>query len=94
MLAKFFKIIYFFVKILVTGAAGFIGFFLVQRLLDRGDEVVGLDCINDYYDQALKYGRLSVSGIDQVEISYGTLIKSHVHENYCFVKIDLVDKKV
>ena len=41
-------------KILVTGAAGFIGFHVTLRLLERGDEVVGLDNINDYYDVNLK----------------------------------------
>jgi UDP-glucuronate 4-epimerase len=46
------------VKILVTGAAGFIGSFTAQRLLDRGDEVVGLDNLNDYYDVSLKRTRL------------------------------------
>ncbi len=45
-------------KILVTGTAGFIGFHLAKKLLERGDEVVGLDNINDYYDVNLKYGRL------------------------------------
>ena len=45
-------------KILVTGTAGFIGSHLAQRLLARGDEVVGLDSINDYYDVRVKYGRL------------------------------------
>jgi len=46
-------------KILVTGAAGFIGFHLSKRLMARGDEVIGLDNINDYYDISLKEARLS-----------------------------------
>jgi UDP-glucuronate 4-epimerase len=45
-------------KILVTGAAGFIGFHLSRRLLERGDQVVGLDNLNDYYDVRLKQDRL------------------------------------
>ncbi len=44
---------------LVTGAAGFIGFHTCQRLLERGERVIGLDCINDYYDPALKQARLA-----------------------------------
>ncbi len=43
-------------KILVTGTAGFIGSHLALKLIERGDEVVGLDNINDYYDQKVKYG--------------------------------------
>ena len=46
-------------KILVTGTAGFIGYHLAKKLLNRGDEVVGLDNINDYYDVNLKYARLN-----------------------------------
>jgi UDP-glucuronate 4-epimerase len=51
-------------KILVTGTAGFIGYHLAKKLLERGDEVVGLDNINDYYDVNLKYARLSELGIE------------------------------
>jgi UDP-glucuronate 4-epimerase len=47
------------VKVLVTGSAGFIGMHVAQRLLGRGDEVVGLDNMNDYYDPALKRARLA-----------------------------------
>src|SRR6185436_6906356 len=46
------------VKILVTGAAGFIGYHVSRRLLERGDDVVGIDNLNDYYDPSLKEARL------------------------------------
>ena len=49
-------------KVLVTGAAGFIGFSLARRLLGRGDEVVGIDNVNDYYDPRLKRDRLALLG--------------------------------
>lgn len=55
-------------KILVTGAAGFIGYFVTRALLDRGDTVVGFDSINDYYDQHLKYDRLEALGIPRSKI--------------------------
>ena len=45
-------------KFLVTGAAGFIGFHVARRLLNRGDEVIGIDNLNDYYDVRLKEARL------------------------------------
>lgn len=47
-------------KVLLTGAAGFIGFHTAKKLLARGDEVVGLDCVNDYYDVNLKLRRLEI----------------------------------
>jgi UDP-glucuronate 4-epimerase len=48
------------VKVLVTGCAGFIGFHVAKQLLERGDEVVGFDAVNNYYDPALKEARLRV----------------------------------
>lgn len=65
-------------KILVTGAAGFIGSHVCIRLLERGDEVVGLDNLNDYYDVSLKEARLA---------------RFSDHENFHFVKMDLSDRE-
>ena len=50
-------------NVLVTGTAGFIGFYLVQKLLDAGHTVYGIDSINHYYDVALKHDRLHACGI-------------------------------
>lgn len=85
-------------KILVTGTAGFIGFHLAKKLLERGDEVVGLDNINDYYDQNVKYGRLQRSGIvetleDGGSIEYNSLLTSSKYKNYKFIKLNLEDKE-
>ncbi len=76
-------------KILVTGTAGFIGFHLAKKLLERGEEVVGLDNINDYYDVNLKYARLNELGISQNKITSNKLIKSDKYPNHKFIKMDL-----
>jgi len=86
------------VKILITGTAGFIGSHLAIKLYERGDEVVGLDNINDYYDQSVKYGRLQRSGIiesleDGENIEYNRLLTSSKHKNYRFIKLNLEDKE-
>jgi len=66
------------VKILVTGAAGFIGFHLSKRLLQRGDTVIGLDNLNSYYDVSLKKDRL-----EQISSS----------NNFTFYQLDLADRE-
>jgi UDP-glucuronate 4-epimerase len=76
-------------KVLVTGAAGFIGFYLTKCLLKRGDDVVGLDNINDYYDINLKYGRLKECGITRSEIKDGVFVKSTTYDKYRFVRQSL-----
>ncbi len=79
-------------KILVTGAAGFIGSHLSKRFLDRGDEVIGLDSVNDYYDVTLKYGRLHNLGIDHQSVEYNKIIQSSKYPNFRFIKMQLEDK--
>ena len=64
-------------KFLVTGAAGFIGFHTSQYLLERGDSVIGIDNLNDYYDPSLKEARL---------------LKLNDNNNFSFHKIDIIDK--
>lgn len=80
-------------KILVTGSAGFIGYHLSKRLLERGDEVVGIDNINDYYDINLKYGRLKELGIAKEATGDGKRVESSLFKNHSFYKADLADKE-
>lgn len=80
-------------RILVTGTAGFIGFHLANELAKRGDEVVGIDCINDYYDVNLKLARLEFAGFSKDEIKDLKLIISKKYSNLQFIKADLLDLK-
>ena len=80
-------------KVLVTGAAGFIGFYTVKRLLERGDEVVGLDNINDYYDVNLKYGRLAETGIGREQVDWYRFVQSDKYANYRFIRMNLEDRQ-
>lgn len=78
-------------KILVTGAAGFIGFFTVKALLKRGYTIFGLDNINDYYDVELKYGRLACCGVSKDAIIDNQAIQSTDYPNYRFQRGDITD---
>jgi len=80
-------------KILVTGTAGFIGFHLAKKLLERGDEVVGLDNISDYYDVNLKYGLLKELGVDKDSVKEKEFIVSTVYPKHKFIKFDFADRK-
>ena len=80
-------------KILVTGAAGFIGSYVCKYLLSRGDEVVGLDNINSYYDINLKYGRLLTLGIEENAVNWYLFVESNVYEKVRFIRMNLEDKQ-
>lgn len=69
-------------KILVTGNAGFIGFHTTKRLLERGDSVVGIDSVNDYYDPAIKEARLAI--LEETAASTGS--------DYHFIRANLADQ--
>lgn len=79
-------------KILVTGTAGFIGSFVAVRLAERGEDVIGLDNINDYYDVNLKYARLDRDGVSRDQAEGGELSRSKKHKTYRFVRMDLGDR--
>jgi len=81
-------------KILVTGAAGFIGYHLCEQLIKLGHDVVGLDNINDYYDVNLKLARLKELGISESKIQYNKSINSNLYnEKFQFIKLNLEDQE-
>jgi UDP-glucuronate 4-epimerase len=81
-------------RILITGAAGFIGFHLSKYLVENGHEVLGLDNINNYYDPKLKYDRLTELGIDSSEAQLdNTVCKSAKFNNFSFIRLNLEDRE-
>lgn len=82
-------------KILLTGIAGFIGSRVAQMLAQRGDTIVGVDNINDYYDVRLKYARLrELLGVasDEDEMDFGEEYQSSMYSNLTFIRLSIDDK--
>lgn len=79
-------------NILITGAAGFIGFHLAKSLIQKGYNVIGLDSINDYYSQSLKLDRLKILGIE-VDLTNHTDIK-YINGNFTFIYGDISSKLI
>ena len=78
--------------ILVTGAAGFIGYHLSKKLLEANHQVIGVDNINDYYSTELKYARLEQLGVARVDAAIdGLECSSERYPNFKFIKIELAD---
>ena len=82
-------------KILVTGAAGFIGYHLCRSLIKKGHKIVGLDNINDYYDVDLKYARLNELGIsrDQATTFLNKITSALYNDSFQFVRMNLEDRE-
>lgn len=79
-------------RILVTGAAGFIGFHTAKRFLEEGHSVVGIDSINSYYDPELKFARLNELGIDRQAETWGTPVQSGKYPEFSFIRMKLEDR--
>jgi UDP-glucuronate 4-epimerase len=81
-------------KILVTGAAGFIGFHTCIKLAEKGHDVYGIDNLNDYYDPKLKLDRLKELGFDQAEsIIFKNEVQSSKFQTLRYSRMDLVDNE-
>lgn len=80
-------------KILLTGIAGFIGSHVAERLLREGHIVVGLDCINKYYDHGLKGARLNRLGISSDSEKWGIKTESDKWKDLSFIRLDISDKE-
>ena len=81
-------------KILVTGAAGFIGYHLVKTLIEDNHDVIGLDNINDYYSTNLKFDRLKELGINKDSAKdFLSLSGSNLFQNFKFIRMNLEDRE-
>ena len=81
-------------KILITGAAGFIGYHLSKKMLEKGYDVVGLDNVNDYYSVRLKYDRLKELGVSEEEAkAFNSICKSKRYTNFRFVRMHIEDRE-
>ncbi len=79
-------------RILVTGAAGFIGFHTAKCFLEEGHEIIGIDSINDYYDPELKFARLAELGIDREAEVWRKVVHSATYPNMRFIRMKLEDQ--
>ena len=80
-------------KFLISGSAGFVGFHLAKALLEKGDTIVGLDNINNYYDVNLKFARLKKTGICRENIKWNKLVQSQLYPEYRFIQMNLEHKQ-
>lgn len=80
-------------KILVTGAAGFIGSATIKALMEKGYEIIGIDNLNDYYDPELKLARLASTGIDRATLTAEGVAESDTYSGYRFMRLDLADRE-
>ena len=81
-------------KLLITGCAGFIGYHLAKKQLEKSEvEVVGLDNLNDYYDPSLKHSRLKTLGVATLDLKEGKISSSRTKKNFSFIKMDLQDRE-
>jgi len=80
-------------NVLVTGAAGFVGFHLTRRLLEAGHTVTGIDNLNSYYTVSLKNARLVELGVDVNKIDDGQSVRSAVYQQFEFIKLNLEDRE-
>jgi UDP-glucuronate 4-epimerase len=79
-------------KYIVTGAAGFIGFYVSRKLLEEGHVVLGVDSINNYYAVSLKEDRLLELGVHKNEITYNKIVQSKKYPGFQFIQLQIEEK--